>query len=167
MDPVHVTMTIDVPRERVFALIADLANRPAFCDHFQREFRLERLGSSGVGAGARFRLDAPRFSTWMETVIEEVDPPYRLYERGHCGRWDRIPAFTVWELVEGAGETSEASVTFWTEPSHPLDIVRERIGAGRWYRRQWERALRRLRDLAEEGEAPERLDVAGGAALPT
>jgi uncharacterized protein YndB with AHSA1/START domain len=167
MGPIRATITIDLPRERVFELIADLANRPAFCDHFQHDFRLERLESSGVGAGARFRVDAPRFETWMETVIEEVDPPYRLYEQGHCGRWDRIPTFTVWELVEGAGETSEVSVTFWTEPSDPLDVVRERLGAGRWYRRQWDRALRRLRELAEGGERPRRLAVAGGAALPT
>jgi hypothetical protein len=166
MDPVVATTTIDTPRERAFELIADLANRPAFCDHFQLDYRLQRLGSSGVGAGARFRVEAPRFGIWMETVIDQVDPPYRLYERGRCGRWDRVPAFTVWELVEGAGETSEVSLTFWTEPSRPLDVVRERLGARRWYRRQWERALRRLRELVERGERPERLSVAGGAELP-
>jgi hypothetical protein len=167
MDPVQVTMTFDVSRERVFELIADLGNRPAFCDHFQLDFRLERLGSSGVGAGARFRVEPPLFRTWMETVIDEVDPPYRLYERGQCGRWNRIPTFTVWELVEDAGETSRVSVAFWTEPSHALDSARERFGARRWHRRRWERALWRLRELAERGERPERLAVAGGAPLPT
>jgi uncharacterized protein YndB with AHSA1/START domain len=94
MDPVRATITIDLPRERVFELISDLANRPAFCDHFQLHFRLQRLGSSGVGAGARFQVRAPRMGTWMETVIDELAPPYRLYERGHCGRWDRIPGAT-------------------------------------------------------------------------
>jgi uncharacterized protein YndB with AHSA1/START domain len=166
MDPVRATLTFDLPRDRVFELIADLAKRPAFCDHFQLDFRLEQLEASRVGAGARFRAEAPRFTTWIETVIEEVEPPYRLYERGHCGRWGRIPTVTVWELVAGAGETSEVSVTFWTEPTHPIDIVRERLGARRWYRRQWDRALRRLRDLAERGETPEPLAIAAGAHLP-
>jgi hypothetical protein len=167
MDPVRATITIDSPREPVFELIADLANRPAFCDHFQFDYRLERLASSGVGAAARFRVEAPRAAVWIESVIEGVDPPYRLYEAGHGGRWDRIPVFTVWELVEGPGERSEASVTFWTQPSHPLDVVREHLGAARWYRRQWERALRRLRELAEAGERPRPLAIAGGAPLYT
>jgi uncharacterized protein YndB with AHSA1/START domain len=167
MDPIRAETTIDLPRERVFELIADLANRPAFCDHFQLDFRLERLQSRGVGAGARFRVEAPRFAIWMETVIDELDPPYRLYEQGRGGRWDRIPIFTVWELVAGGGERSEVAVTFWTEPTHPLDRARERLGARRWYRRQWEGALRRLRELAEAGAPLERVAVAGGAPQPT
>jgi uncharacterized protein YndB with AHSA1/START domain len=162
MDPTRAETTIDRPREAVFELIADLADRPAFCDHFMLDYRLERIPSRGVAAAARFRVEAPRFETWMETVVEELDPPYRIYERGSCGRWNRIPAFTVWELVEGDGETSGVSVSFWTEPEHPLDRLREKLGAERWYRRQWERALRRLREIAEEGRAPKRVAVAGG-----
>lgn len=163
MRPIRRETTIDVPRERLFELLSDLANRPAFCDHFQRELRLERLQSTGVGAAARFRVEAPRAAVWMETVIEELEPPYRIYEGGHAGRLDRIPVFTVWELVEGAGETTEVAVSFWTQPSHPLDRLRERLGAQRWYRRQWERALRRLRELAELGEPLRRVGVAGGS----
>ena len=86
---------IDAPRERVFAFLCDLANRPAFTDHFIAEFRLERLESSGVGAAARMRIEGSL--KWMETVIDEVEPPYRIRERGAGGRWDRVPATTVWE----------------------------------------------------------------------
>ncbi len=56
MGPVSAEIEIDVPRERVFAAIADLARRPSFTDHFLDGFHLTRIESSGVGAGARFRL---------------------------------------------------------------------------------------------------------------
>ena len=47
MGPVMAEITIDAPRERVFAMVADLAMRPAFCDHFLDEFRLQRIESTG------------------------------------------------------------------------------------------------------------------------
>jgi uncharacterized protein YndB with AHSA1/START domain len=166
MGPISAETTIDAPRERVWAMISDLADRPGFCDHFQSQFRLQRVESSGVGAGARFRVEGPRMKLWMETVVEEAEEPYRLFERGRGGRLDRIPVFTVWELSEGAGRTTEARVTFWTEPSHPLDRLRERLGTGRWFRRMWGRALRRLKDLAESGTAIEPVALAGADPLP-
>ena len=64
---------IDAPRERVFDFLCDLANRPAFTDHFISQYRLERLESRGVGAAARLRV--ARRHVWMETVIVEVSPP--------------------------------------------------------------------------------------------
>lgn len=56
MDPVSATTAIDVPRERVYELLGDLAARPAFCDHFLDRYHLERIDPVGVGAAARFRL---------------------------------------------------------------------------------------------------------------
>jgi uncharacterized protein YndB with AHSA1/START domain len=166
MGPISAEITIDAPRERVWEIVRDLADRPSFCDHFQREYRLERIESRGVGAAARFRVDAPRMKIWMETVVEEADPPYRLFERGRGGRVDRIPVFTVWELAVGAGPATEAKVTFWTEPGQPLDRIREHLGAERWIRRQWSRALRRLKELAESGAPIEPIAVAGADRLP-
>lgn len=166
MGPISTETTIDVPRERVWELIADLADRSSFCDHFQLNFRLERLESRGVGAAARFEVDAPRMHLWMETVIEEEDPPHRLFERGRGGRLDRLPMFAVWELESGAGEATEARVTFWTEPTHPVDRLREHLGAERWFRRQWSRALERLKGLAESGVPVEPIGVAGADPLP-
>jgi uncharacterized protein YndB with AHSA1/START domain len=157
--PVSASRSIDAPRDRVFDLLGDLANRPAFTDHFMSDFRLERLESRGVGASARFRLDS---GMWVETVITEIARPHRILERGKGGRWDRIPIWTAWELVEGAAaDRTELTLTFWTEPSHPLDRLRERLGAGRRYRRWWNAALRRLADLVEESRAVERVAVAG------
>jgi uncharacterized protein YndB with AHSA1/START domain len=168
--PVSAKTTIDVPRERVYELIADLANRPAFTDHFIDELRLQRMASTGVGAALRFRVAERRF--WMESVIAESEPPHRLIERGRGGRLDRIPLATVWELVEGPAPSScEVTVTFVTEPQTLADKLADAAaslrGAERWYRRQWARALARLKDLAESGAEPERVVVAGADRIPS
>jgi uncharacterized protein YndB with AHSA1/START domain len=165
MRPVTATISIDAPRERVFEVLSDLALRPSFCDHFAGDFHLQRLDSRGVGAAARFRAEASRFPIWMETVITESEPPYRIVERGRGSRSDRMSIGTAWELVEGPGSTTDVSVTFWTEPDNPVDMAREWLGASRWYRRQWKRALRRLREQLESGDPIEPLRVAGASRL--
>ena len=161
MGPISAETTIDAPRERVWKRLIDLAYRPSFCDHFQHDFRLERIESAGTGASARFRVEGPRLKLWMETVVEEAEEPAQIYERGRGGRLDRIPIFTVWELADGAGRTTEAKVTFWTEPANPLDRIRERGRPRRWLRRQWARALERLKDQVETGAPVEPVGVAG------
>ena len=103
----------------------------------------------------------------METVIEEVEPPYRIVERGRAGRLDRIPTATVWEMVEGpASDTCEVTVTFWTGASHPVDRLREALGAERRYRRAFEHSLARLKDVLESGREVPRVAIAGGDRLP-
>ena len=57
--PSTLHITIDRPREEVFDYLADIANHPEFTDHYLKEWRLTRIESSGRGAGARFRADAP------------------------------------------------------------------------------------------------------------
>jgi hypothetical protein len=165
MGPISVTGAIDVPREVVFDFVRDLANRPAFTDHFLRDFRLERFESAGVGASARMRIAKARL--WMETLIVELDPPYRVMERGKGGRLDRIPILTAWEVVEGpAAATSEITVRFATEPAHPVDRLHELRFGERFYRRRWSTALSRLKDILESGRHPERVAIAGGARMP-
>lgn len=163
MRPVTATITIDAPRERVFEAISDLAYRPAFCDHFAKEFHLQRLDSRGTGAAARFRAEAKRFPIWMETVVTEVDAPHRLIESGRGARADRMRTGTAWELVEGPGSTTEVTVTFWAEPENPVDAAKSKLGASRWYEKQWRKALRRLRDKLEGGEPLQPLVVAGAS----
>ena len=167
MLPVSIRTSIDAPRERAFAFVSDLANRPAFTDHFVEQFHLERIPSAGVGAAARFRVKPPGARMWMETVIAELDPPYRVQETGSGGRSDRIPVFTAWELLAGAGTGTEVSLTFWTEPSHPVDRLKERLGARRWYRRQWSRALSRLKQSLETNRTVEPVGIAGEDVIPT
>ncbi len=165
MGPVIAETSIDAPRERVFEAIADLAYRPLFCDHFIEDFHLERLESSGAGAAARFRVDLKRFPIWMETVITELDPPHRIVETGRGSRADRMPIGTAWELVEGPAATTEVTVTFWADAESHADAAKGRLGADRWYRRQWKRALERLRDRLEQGEPLEPVRVAGASRI--
>jgi uncharacterized protein YndB with AHSA1/START domain len=166
MGPISATTSIDAPRERVFAFLVDLANRPAIFGSFVSEYRLERLDSAGVGAAARFRV--AESGLWMESVIEEASPPHRILERGSGGRLGRIPIFTAWELTEGPNRgTCEVRVTFWTEPKNPFDRARERAPwAGRFYRRSWAAVLARLKQVIEDGTPVERVAVAGGDRIP-
>jgi hypothetical protein len=165
MRPVSATISIDAPRERIFDLLCDLSRRPAFTDHFQTEFRLERLDPVGVGASARFQLAGS--GAWLDTAIVETERPHSVRERGSGGRSNRIPAFCVWELAEGPSPAgSEVTVTFWTEPAVFVDRLHEPFGSGRRLRKDWNRALRRLRDLIESGEPVEPVGVAGGDRLP-
>jgi len=165
MGPVMAEITIDAPRERVFALVADLALRPAFCDHFQEEYRLQQVHSTGVGAAARFRIGAPRFPIWMESVITELDAPHMVLERGRGSRIDRMPVGIGWELIENTGTMTDLTVSFWTEPSHFVDKGKDRMASAGWYERQWRRAVKRLRDLVESDEGIEPLRVAGASRL--
>jgi uncharacterized protein YndB with AHSA1/START domain len=169
MGPVSAEIEIDAPRERVFAAVADLARRPSFSDHFLGGFHLTRIESSGVGAGARFRTGSALRRVWMDTAIASLKPPYRLVERGHGGRGNRIPVTTVWELTEGAGSLTRVRVAHWSEPSNPLDRALEILaGNSPAAERGWREALRRLRDLLEDGTpAPAPLAVAGGNAHAT
>jgi hypothetical protein len=167
MRPVFASTPIDAPREQVFDLLCDLSRRPAFTDHTQLDYRLERIDPVGVGASARFRLGRSA-SSWMDTVIDETERPHLIREHGRGGRANRIAAFTVWELIEEPGPRGcEVSVTFWTEPSAIFDKLHEPFPSPRKLRRDWARALRRLRDLVESGEPVQGIAVAGGDRLPT
>jgi uncharacterized protein YndB with AHSA1/START domain len=163
MGPIRAEIEIDLPRERVFATIGDLADRPSFTDHFLSGFHLTRLESSGVGAGARFRVEAPLRSVWMDTAIVELEAPHRIVERGEGGRANRIPTSTVWELTGGRGSLTAVRISHWTEPG-PVDRALEILSmASVWQERSWREALRRLRDGLESASWDgRRIGVAGG-----
>lgn len=165
MGPVTAGIPIDVPRERAFAFVADLANRPAFMGRFLEQFRLQRLQSTGIGATARFRVRER--GLWMETVIEELEPPYRIIERGRASRLGRMPVSTAWELTEAGVDGCEVRVIHWTEPTHPADRIAEKVpGVRRHYRRALAGSLAQLKEILESGAEPERVGVAGGDLVP-
>ena len=163
MGPISAEIEIDVSRERAFALLADLAARPSFTDHFLTGFHLTRIDSAGVGAGARFRAKGPLRSVWMDTCIVSLEAPFRVVEEGRGGRANRIPNHTVWELTEAPGGLTVVRVSHWTEPS-PVDRGLELLSAGSvWQARGWRQSLRRLREELESDQTvPERIAVAGG-----
>jgi uncharacterized protein YndB with AHSA1/START domain len=164
MGPVSAEIEIDVSRPRAFEAIADLALRPAFTDHFLTDFHLTRIESTGVGAGARFRVAVRPRRIWMDTTIVETEAPHRLVEHGLGGRANRIPSITLWELTEGPGSLTKVRVSWWTEPTNPVDRALELLsGASIPYERRWREALRRLRELLESEELDVgRVAVAGG-----
>jgi uncharacterized protein YndB with AHSA1/START domain len=164
MGPVSAEVEIDVPRWRAFEAISDLALRPSFTDHFLADFHLTRIESTGVGAGARFRFAVWPRQVWMDTTIAESDAPHRLLEHGCGGRVNRISSTTLWELTEGPGSLTTVRVSYWTEPSNPVDRGLELLsGASIPYERRWREALRRLREQLESGQiGTGRMAVAGG-----
>jgi uncharacterized protein YndB with AHSA1/START domain len=164
VNPFTVSTTINLPREKVFEYLADIANHAEFTDHYMVDWHLLREDSYGVGAGARFRIKAPlsRFS-WADATIAEVQPPFRIVERGRGGKYNRIKMLGVWEIHQGAGGTSRVEYTFESEPPLPSDRLLEIFGGRAWTRRKAAKALRRLRAILEHGARRGRhVSVAGG-----
>jgi hypothetical protein len=164
MGPVVAEIEVEATREAAFELLTDLSRRPGFTDHFLTGFNLTRIDAVGVGAGARFRVEAPLRSPWEDTTIVELTPPNRIEERGAGGRSNRIPNHTVWEIEPSKAEMIRIRVTHWTEPKEPIDKLVESLSWGAHFQRKgWERAMKRLRDALESGvPAGERIAVAGG-----
>src|SRR3954454_13532474 len=124
MRPVSASASIDVPRERVFDLLMDLSVRPQYTDHFLSDFRLARVDPMGIGASARFRIE--HSGVWVDTAIVAAESPHLIREEGQGGRGNRVPWFTVWEIADGpAPDSSELTVTIWTEPKSIFDKLGE------------------------------------------
>src|ERR1700742_2207581 len=117
MGPISAEIEVDASREAAFELITDLGRRPTFTDHFLTDSHLTRLEGRGEGAGARFRVKAPLRSPWEDTVLVELDEPFKVVERGAGGRVNRIPNRTVWEIEPGQAGMTLLRVTHWTTPS--------------------------------------------------
>jgi len=166
MRPVSAEVLIDAPRERVFDLITDLSVRPKYTDHFLTEYRLTRIDPKGIGAAARFRLG--NRGAWLDTQIRVAERPHLIREEGLGGPQNRLPIRSVWELAAGASPDScEVTFTFWTEPTNIFDRIRNPLGRAGKLRRDWKRALRRLKDVAESGDAAPAVQVAGLDRVPT
>jgi uncharacterized protein YndB with AHSA1/START domain len=164
VDPFTVTATISKPREEVFEYLADIANHAEFTDHYLVDWRLLREDSYGEGAGARFRMKAPlsRFS-WADMTFAEVQPPFRIVERGRGGKYNRIRMLGTYTLSPGPAGSTRVEYTLETVPALLSDRLMEALGVGRWTRRQTGKAMRRLRDILEEGRGRgKRATIAGG-----
>jgi uncharacterized protein YndB with AHSA1/START domain len=153
VDPVELTITIDRPREEVFEYLADIANHPEFTDHYLKDWRLTRTDSYGRGAGARYRMDAPRQRFgWSDLTFIEVESPRRIVAVGRGGKYNRIKTFASWTLERAPGGGTRVEFVFETEPALPTDRLIEAFGFRRWFRRKSTKALRRLRSILEDNE---------------
>jgi uncharacterized protein YndB with AHSA1/START domain len=151
VDPVEVSVTIARPRAEVFAYLSDVARHPEFKDHFLVDWRLTREDSAGRGAGARFREKLPlsRFG-WGDYTLVEVEPPYRILERGRSGKFNRVRAMGEWTLHEAPGGMTRVDYRYETQPAKLSDRLMELVGARGWWRRKLGRTMRRLQAILEE-----------------
>ena len=152
MDPFTVSTTIAKPREQVFEYLADIANHPEFTDHYLVDWHLTRVSSYGTGAGARFRVKAPlsRFS-WADVTLAELQPPFRIVERGRGGKFNRVRMLGTYTLSPGPRRHDQGGVHAETVPVLLSDKLLEAFGGRAWSRRQAAKAMRRLRTILEEG----------------
>ena len=142
---------ISAPREEVYALIADVAMRPAWCDHFMKDYRLLTPRSVGVGAGGRFRLDWLGGTRYVEFTIVAERSPRRIVEEGRTGRLGRTRYGAEYELTSPSAGLTRVALTLWTEPENPVERFREALGFRSFMRGRSRRALERLRTVLEEG----------------
>jgi uncharacterized protein YndB with AHSA1/START domain len=151
---VTVSVSIDRPREEVFAYLVDIANHPEFSDHYLKDWRLTRIDSVGRGAGARFRVDAPcqRFG-WADLTFIEVERPHRIVAVGRGGKFNRIKTTAIWTLDPAPGGGTEVEFMVESEPALPTDRLVEALSGQRgWFNRKARRAMRRLQGILEENE---------------
>jgi uncharacterized protein YndB with AHSA1/START domain len=163
MVPIHVHATIAAPREEIFDFLADLANRASWMDHCTSDLRLVHPRSGGVGAAARYRLDAPRYKPWVQTQIVEAERPRRLAERTRGGHGNRSEGEVVFDLSRQGRDLTRVELTIWSQAGTARERFLERLGARRWVKRQAKVALQRLRAVFEErpDEPLARASVAG------
>jgi uncharacterized protein YndB with AHSA1/START domain len=148
MREVSVHTVISAPREEVFDFVADLAGRPAYTDHYLKDYRLANPDPYGRGAAARFRLEAPLAKEYAELAVVEFDRPRRIVEEVRYGRRGRNRSVAVYEFLrEGSGLT-RVELTTYSEPATPIDRVKE-LGAAVWVRRMTRTSLERLRMIFE------------------
>jgi uncharacterized protein YndB with AHSA1/START domain len=162
MRPVTVSTVISAPREAVFDFVCDLAGRPAYTDHYMRDYRLARVNAVGKGAAARFRLHAPLAKEYAELQITEVDRPRRIVEELRVGRRGRNRSLAVYDFTPEGGGVTRVELTTLSEPATIVDRMKE-IGARRWTRRKTKKSLERLRTIFEEPpkEPLKRATIAG------
>jgi uncharacterized protein YndB with AHSA1/START domain len=151
MLPVTVQASISAPREEIYDYVVDLALRPAWCDHYLKDYRLAHPRSAGKGAAARYLIDAPMSRLYMEVTIVEAESPRRIVERAHGGRNLRTKGGVTWELTRAGAGLTRVEMTAWHDAGTPREAFKQRLGMHSWMSRQSKTALERLRLIFEEG----------------
>ncbi len=160
MQAFSVDVTIDKPREEVYAYLLDIANHAEFTDHYLVDWHLTREDPVGVGAGARFRSKAPRTRfPWGDVTITDAQAPWKLVEQGRGGKFNRIRTLGVYELDAVHGGT-QVTYTFQNVTKTPSDRL---LGRTSWLKRKSAKGLRRLKSILEEDlDRGKRPTVSGG-----
>lgn len=149
MRTVRAKITIDRPIEEVYDYLLDIATRPEFGSELFQDFRLTRVDSHGLGAGARFRLHPRVRDRFAGTTIVKAVPGEMVVEEGSTGRSGRVPLAIEYLLEEQPGGVVRVLAVFETSPLLLTDRIRE-FGFRRTVNRRLPRALRRMRDILEQ-----------------
>ncbi len=136
--PVIATV-ISAPREEIFDFVSDLAARPAYSDHFMRDYRLARANPVGLGAAARFQLHAP-----LGKETPSCRSPRSTARAGSSRRRGRParpqPLVAVYDFsLEGHGVT-RVELTTLSEPATLVDRFKQpapTAGSGARPARRW------------------------------
>jgi uncharacterized protein YndB with AHSA1/START domain len=155
MREVTVSTIISAPREEIFDFVADLAARPSFTDHFMDDYRLARVQPVGLGAAARFKLNAPLANEYAELTITKADRPRQIIEELRVGRRGRNRSVAVYDFTRESAHVTRVELTTFSEPATTIDRIKE-LGAAGWIKRQTRRSLERLRRIFEE---PDRVEL--------
>jgi hypothetical protein len=137
MKPVTVTVTIDRPREEIYAVLEDLMNHESFTDHFLTDFQRTETGIRVKGKGG---------GGWME-ITPVSSSPERIVEEGRSGRGGRRRTRGIYELEPRDGST----VVSFTNEIEPAGIG-DRLMAPvirTYLRKQNGRAMERLKEQME------------------
>jgi uncharacterized membrane protein len=141
MKPVSVSVSVDRPRDEVYAYLDVLANHERFTDHFLTDWSLSGP-ATGVGAKARMKAKAPGPDTWIEMEVVDAAAPERIVERGVSAQGRRRTRGT-YRLHEepGGGTRVEFELVYEAAPAGErlaLPLMRP------WLRRANAKAMQRL-----------------------
>ncbi len=115
MREVTVSKIISADREAIFDLVSDLASRPAYADHYMRDYRLARVYPIGEGAAARFQVKKPFAKEYAELQVTEVDRPRRIVEQIALGRRGRNRFLAVYDFGNEAPGVTRVELTTYGE----------------------------------------------------
>lgn len=149
MGPVYAELDVDAPREEIFEYLMDFDTRPFLYGDSISKFRLLRLDSRGVGAGARWQFE--RKNAWADSSITAAEPPRRISERGATGSYNETATGTEWELEEIATGVTRVRISYWTVPTGMAKLMDRLTGGAGWHRRRLVKAGQRLREAVESG----------------
>ena len=144
MQPIVVSVSVDRPREEVFAFLDVLPNHVGFTDHMLVDWSFSGP-PSGVGAKCRMRAALPGPKDWLELEVIESRAPVTTVEEtvGAKGRRRTRGTYTLEELP-GGGTVVRFELR-WLQTS-----LLDRLVAPlthRWLRRGNEGAMRRLGEV--------------------
>jgi uncharacterized protein YndB with AHSA1/START domain len=152
MQPVTVSVTVERPRDEVYAFLDVLGNHRPFTDHFLVDWTLTGP-ERGVGAKARMRGKAPGgASEWMDMEVVEAVAPERIVEKAvSAGGKRRTRGTYTLHALDEQSTRIEFELVYEAAP------LADRLLApvvGAWLRKANGRAMERLGALLASDHAP-------------